>query len=374
MSMIRIRGLKKEYQNVTPLRDVNCDIDKGEVISVIGPSGTGKSTFLRCINKLETATGGEILIDNVNIMNSTADISRVRQKMGMVFQSFNLFSHLMIIENIMLGPTSLLGVSRQDAYNEGMRLLRMVGLGEKAFVYPDELSGGQKQRAAIARTLAMKPEIVLFDEPTSALDPTMVGEVLAVIRQLADEGLTMLIVTHEMKFARDVSSRIFYMDQGIIFEEGTPEQVFEAPKKDRTRVFVKRLKAYKFETHSKDFDFLALNSEIEEFGRKQVLSQKMVHTVQLMFEELCLNLIVPKLPEIDPYLQFQVEYSDTDGSVGLIVDYNGQKYQPLDEQAEELPAVLVGRMTKEFTHSYADGLNTIRCCINHDLTHANAGN
>lgn len=372
MSMIRIRSLKKVYPNVTPLCDVNCDIDKGEVISIIGPSGTGKSTFLRCINKLEIATCGEIWIDNVNIMNPTADISRMRQKMGMVFQAFNLFSHLMIIENVMLGPTSLLGVNRQDAYNEGMRLLRMVGLGEKPFVYPDELSGGQKQRAAIARTLAMKPEIVLFDEPTSALDPTMVGEVLAVIRQLAGEGLTMLVVTHEMQFARDVSSRIFYMDQGIIYEEGTPKQVFDAPQKDRTRVFVKRLKAYKFETHSKDFDFLALNSEIEEFGHKQVLSQKMVHAVQLIFEELCLNLIVPILPEIDPYLQFQMEYSDTDGSVALIVDYNGPKCQPLDEQAEELSTILVRRMTKELTHSYADGLNTIRCCLNGNLTYASA--
>ncbi|NLC39830.1 MAG: amino acid ABC transporter ATP-binding protein, partial [Clostridiaceae bacterium] len=208
--MIEVRHLRKEYPNVTPLIDVNTTISKGEVISVIGPSGTGKSTFLRCLNGLERPSSGEILLDGVNIYQDSATITRVRQKMGMVFQSFNLFSHLTIIENTMMAPIDLLGLSRQEAYNEGMRLLKTVGLAEKAKNYPDELSGGQQQRAAIVRALAMRPEVLLFDEPTSALDPTMVGEVLAVIRNLAGEGLTMLIVTHEMKFARDVSSRIFY--------------------------------------------------------------------------------------------------------------------------------------------------------------------
>jgi polar amino acid transport system ATP-binding protein len=213
-TMITIRHLKKSYPNVTPLRDVNTEIKKGEVISIIGPSGTGKSTLLRCMNLLEIPTAGEVLIDGNAITSPKADVPALRRKMGMVFQSFNLFSNLNIIENIMAAPVKLLGKSRQEAYEEGMELLRRVGLVEKALNYPDELSGGQKQRVAIARAIAMKPEMILFDEPTSALDPTMVGEVLQVIRGLAKEGMTMMIVTHEMKFARDVSTRVFYMDEG----------------------------------------------------------------------------------------------------------------------------------------------------------------
>lgn len=360
MSII-IRHLKKEYPNVTPLKDVNCTIEKGDIVSIIGPSGTGKSTLLRCINKLETATDGEIWIDGVNILDKKTDVNLVRRKMGMVFQSFNLFSHLMIIENIMLGPTDLLGASKQDAYDEGMRLLRMVGLGEKAFAYPDELSGGQKQRAAIARTLAMKPEIVLFDEPTSALDPTMVGEVLSVIRQLASEGLTMLIVTHEMKFARDISNRVFYMDEGVIYEEGTPEQIFEQPHRERTRAFVKRLKTYVFETHSKDFDFLGVSGALEEFGLKQALSQKQIHRIQLVFEELCIHILRPKLPEKDPFLRFTVEYADTDNTVALEICCNGSEIDPLTGDTDDLSALLIKRMTQDFTATYENGINTF-CC------------
>ncbi|ABI69038.1 amino acid ABC transporter ATP-binding protein [Syntrophomonas wolfei] len=228
--MITIKGLSKSYGNLRVLENVSTEINKGEVISIIGPSGCGKSTFLRCINLLERPTGGEITIDGQNILSRNADVSKLRQKMGMVFQSFNLFSHLMIIENIMLAPVSLLKVPRKQAYEEGMKYLEMVGLGAKAIAFPDELSGGQKQRAAIARTLAMQPEIVLFDEPTSALDPTMVSEVQAVIRKLAADGLTMMIVTHEMKFARDVSSRVFYMDEKGIYEDGSPAQSLIYPK------------------------------------------------------------------------------------------------------------------------------------------------
>ena len=203
--LIRIEHLKKAFPNVTPLTDVNTSIHRGEVITIIGPSGTGKSTLLRCVNRLETPTSGAILVHGENICDKKADLNALRRRMGMVFQQFNLFDHLTIIENIMLAPTLIRKMPRQEAYEKAMGLLKAVGMTEKALSYPDELSGGQKQRAAIARTLAMEPEIVLFDEPTSALDPTMVGEVLTVIRQLAARGLTMMIVTHEMKFARDVS-------------------------------------------------------------------------------------------------------------------------------------------------------------------------
>lgn len=214
--MITIRHLKKEYPGVTPLKDVNVEISRGDVISVIGPSGTGKSTLIRCLNLLEQPTSGEIIIDGEVITDKSCDVSRVRRKMGMVFQQFNLFPHMTVIENIMTAPVDLLGKSRQDAYDKGMELLRKVGLADKALVYPGGLSGGQKQRVAIARALAMEPEIILFDEPTSALDPTMVGEVQSVIRDLARQGNTMIIVTHEMKFAREVCNRVFYMDEGGI--------------------------------------------------------------------------------------------------------------------------------------------------------------
>ena len=212
--MIKIEHLRKEYPNITPLQDVSTVINNGDVISVIGPSGTGKSTLLRCINLLEKPTSGKIWVDGLEITDPKCDITRVRQKMGMVFQSFNLFGHKTVIENIMMAPMRLLGKTRQEAYDTGKQLLRKVGLAEKALNYPHELSGGQKQRIAIARTLAMDPDMILLDEPTSALDPTMVGEVQAVIRDLAQTGKTMMIVTHEMNFARAISNRVFYMDDG----------------------------------------------------------------------------------------------------------------------------------------------------------------
>ena len=227
--MIKIEHLRKEYSSITPLKDVSTVINNGDVISVIGPSGTGKSTLLRCINQLEKPTSGRIWVDDLEITDPKCDITRVRQKMGMVFQSFNLFGHRTVIENIMMAPMRLLGKSKQEAYDTGMQLLRKVGLAEKALNYPRQLSGGQKQRIAIARTLAMDPDVILLDEPTSALDPTMVGEVQAVIRDLAKTGKTMMIVTHEMNFARAISNRVFYMDEGGIYEDGTPEQILSIP-------------------------------------------------------------------------------------------------------------------------------------------------
>ena len=309
--MIRIEHLRKEYPGVTPLRDVNAVIDRGDVIAVIGPSGTGKSTLLRCINLLETPTSGRIFIGDDEITAKGCKVHLLRRRMGMVFQNFNLFSHLMVIENIMKGPVELLGKTRQEAYDRGMELLRQVGLSDKALSFPDELSGGQKQRVAIARTLAMEPEIILLDEPTSALDPTMVGEVLAVIRNLARQGMTMMIVTHEMKFARDVATRVFYMDEGEIYEQGTPEQVFEHPQRERTRRFVRRLKTFEERIENRSYDFIGINTRIEEFGRSHMMSQRTILGLQRVFEELAVQTLLPKLPE--PRLRMTVEYSeDTD--------------------------------------------------------------
>ena len=327
--MIQIKHLKKAYPNVTPLKDVNVTINKGDVISIIGPSGTGKSTLIRCINLLETPTSGEIWVDDECITDSKCDIPKIRQKMGMVFQSFNLFNHMNVIENIMAAPVDLLKISKQEAYDEGMRLLRMVGLADKAFNYPDELSGGQKQRVAIARTLAMKPEIILLDEPTSALDPTMVGEVQSVIRSLAKQGLTMMIVTHEMRFAKEVANRVFYMDEGGVYEDGTPEQIFEHPQKPKTIDFIKRIKRFEYTITSKDFDFLGYISELNEFARKSMVSPKMVYRMESVFEELCMQLILPELKD-DFILNIIVEYSQKDEKASMMFRYNGNSLNPLE--------------------------------------------
>ena len=238
MALITVSHLRKSFGGVAVLKDVNAEIEKGEVISIIGPSGTGKSTFLRCLNRLETPDGGTIVVDGTDVTAPKADLAGVRRKMGMVFQNFNLFGNLDVLGNVMAAQCDLLGTPRADAERKAMDLLGRVGLANKAQALPDELSGGQKQRVAIARALAMDPEILLFDEPTSALDPTMVGEVLAVIKSLAKTGMTMLIVTHEMGFARDVSTRVFYMDEGVVYEDGAPAQVFNRPKNPKTIEFV----------------------------------------------------------------------------------------------------------------------------------------
>ena len=260
--LIKISHLRKEYENATPLKDVCCEINKGEVISIIGPSGTGKSTLIKCINLLETPTSGEIFLDGVKINDGKYSVDLLRRRVGMVFQSFDLFSHLTIVENIMLAPINLLHMPKQEAYDKAIELLKSVGLADKALSYPSELSGGQQQRIAIVRALAMNPEIILFDEPTSALDPTMVGEVLFVIKSLKKTGITMMIVTHEMNFARDISDRIFFMDEGVVYEEGTPEDIFRNPKKDKTRQFIQRLKVFSKEFGKDSFDLYEMNSSI----------------------------------------------------------------------------------------------------------------
>ncbi len=236
--MIKIKDLKKTFGELEVLCGINEHIKKGEVVVVIGPSGSGKSTFLRCINLLETPSEGEIFIDDEKINDPKVDVNKVRQKMGMVFQHFNLFPHLTILGNITLAPVKLKKMTKQQAAEKAHELLAKVGLEDKADAYPSQLSGGQKQRVAIARALAMEPEIMLFDEPTSALDPEMVGEVLDVMKGLAQSGMTMVVVTHEMGFAKEVGTRLLFMDQGVVMESGDPKQIFEDPQNERTQKFL----------------------------------------------------------------------------------------------------------------------------------------
>ena len=240
-SKITVKNLKKNFGPLEVLKDINLEIEEGEVVCLIGPSGSGKSTFLRCLNRLEDITDGLVMVDGHLMSDKKIDLNKIRENIGMVFQHFNLFPHLTVLENITIAPVELKKMTKAQAREKAMELLDKVGLAEKAEVYPAQLSGGQKQRVAIARALAMGPEIMLFDEPTSALDPEMVGEVLEVMKQLAADGMTMVVVTHEMGFAREVADRVVFMDGGYIVEEGTPEEVFGHPKEERTISFLNKV-------------------------------------------------------------------------------------------------------------------------------------
>lgn len=241
MSIIEVKNLKKSFGSNEVLKDINVSIAEKEVVCVIGPSGSGKSTFLRCLNRLEEITGGTVIIDNFDITNPKVDINKVREEVGMVFQHFNLFPHKTVLENVTLAPIKVRKSDKDQAKKRALELLDKVGLREKANNYPGELSGGQKQRVAIARALAMNPKIMLFDEPTSALDPEMVGDVLAVMKQLALEGMTMVVVTHEMGFAREVGDRVLFMDGGYVVEENVPQALFDSPQHERTQSFLSKV-------------------------------------------------------------------------------------------------------------------------------------
>ena len=238
---VHVEHLKKSFGKLEVLKDISMDITEVEVVVLLGPSGSGKSTFLRCLNQLETATSGSIIVDGFDVTDKHTDINKVRENIGMVFQHFNLFPHMSVIDNIMLAPVELKKMTKEEAHEKGMQLLARVGMQEKSDVYPPQLSGGQKQRVAIARALAMNPDIMLFDEPTSALDPEMVGEVLAVMKELARGGMTMVVVTHEIGFAREVANRIVFMDGGYIVEQGTPDEVLKHPKEARTIDFLNKV-------------------------------------------------------------------------------------------------------------------------------------
>jgi polar amino acid transport system ATP-binding protein len=290
--MIKVEHLSKCFGTLVVLKDISTEINAGEVISIIGPSGTGKSTFLRCLNLLERPSGGRIWVNGKDIQAPGSDAGALRRTMGMVFQNFNLFDHLTALGNLTIGPVRLLKKGREEAVKRGRELLALVGLATKEDAFPDELSGGQQQRVAIARCLSMDPQAILFDEPTSALDPTMVSEVLGVIRRLAADGMTMIIVTHEMKFARDVSSRVLFMDEGVICEEGPPADIFDHPRQEKTRAFIYRIRSLDCHIADETYDYYDLMSRIEAFGRRYFFPQITIANLMLIVEEtlhLCLD-------------------------------------------------------------------------------------
>ncbi len=367
MSIIEVRHLRKEFPNVTPLKDVNAYVDAGEVISIIGPSGTGKSTFLRCLNRLETPTSGEIIVDGQDMCDPNVDLDAMRRKMGMVFQNFNLFDHLLVAENIMLGPTRLLGMGTQEAYDLSLKLLAQVGLKDKALNYPRELSGGQKQRVAIARGLAMSPKILLFDEPTSALDPQMVSEVLSVMKDLAARGLTMLVVTHEMRFAREASSRVFYMDRGELWEAGPPAQIFEHPQRQETYDFIFRVRTWNWSIGDVDYDFPAMMASLEAFCNRQLLERRIANGCQMLIEEVTENYLIPTARThglADPGIEYALSVSEGGARANLEIDCRrfaqvGAGLQDVVAQEDEISGMLVRGITSDV--SIEDGI--LRCTI-----------
>jgi polar amino acid transport system ATP-binding protein len=361
--MIKIENLSKRFGELMVFEGIDLHIKKGECVAVIGPSGMGKSVLFRTIALLEKPDSGKIWINNVEITNKQSNINKVREKMGMVYQGFHLFSHLSIIDNITLAPRKVKKQSRVEAEKKAMELLSMVGLTDKAHAFPRQLSGGQQQRVAIARCLAMEPEIILFDEPTSALDPAMTSEVLAIIRKLTKMGgLTMLIVTHEMNFAKEVSSRVLFMEEKGIYEDGTPEQIFENPRKEKTKNFIRRLKIFTYTIDSKGFDMVAMNVQIELFCRKYHVEQKKIYHLQLIIEETIVILFQTCYLSQRPQVEFGLELSSDLKEIAINLNYISEEYNPFSANIggeENLGLMLVKNIAKTINHSYMNGQNSI---------------
>lgn len=356
--MIEVKGLKKQFGDTLIWQGVNLTINKGDCVSIIGPSGCGKTTLLRCMNLLEQPTEGSVFIDGVDITDKNTNIDEIRKRMGMVYQSFNLFSHKTALENVIMGPMLLQKMNKKQAIALGMECLSMVGLGERADYMPQMLSGGQKQRVAIARCLAMKPQVILFDEPTSALDPTMVDEVLSVIRALAKDGMTCVIVTHEMEFARSVSSKIVYMDEKCLYEQGTPKEIFENPKRENTRIFIKRIKTLEYTITTKDYDVFGLNGQIKSFGAKHALTSRQIYGMQLVTEELLTNLL---LPTVTAEIHLLYGYNDRENKAEITIAFGGDAFNPLEMTAEDdLSQTIIANLTKESSYIYKNDTNMLR--------------
>lgn len=336
--MIRIEHLRKEYELDTPIKDLSVEINKGDIIAVIGPSGTGKSTLLRLLNLMEEPTAGDIYLDEERITAPDFDKKLARQKIGMVFQNFSLFEHLNVIENIMIAPVMILGMSKQEAYDKGMELLDLVELSDRSLSYPSELSGGQKQRVAIARAIAMEPKILLLDEPTSALDPRMKQEVVRILIKLASMGTTMMIVTHEMELARSIGNRVLYLDKGGVEEDGPASEFFELPKSPLAKAFLFREHKLAREILPVQYSYQQFLVELTEFFLEHMLPSKLSYKMICTLEELIVNCIFPKVSQ-DNKINVEILHSDRENSA--VISYCGENFDPLpDEDSLERKIIL----------------------------------
>ncbi len=375
MSLITVKNLCKSFGSLQVLENLNLDVNEGERIAIIGGSGCGKSVFLRSLELLERPDSGKIFIDGEEITAKNADVNKIRRKMGMVYQKFYLFSHMNVLENLCVAPVKLLGMNKSEAKAQAMDWLSKVGLTSKVHSMPANLSGGQQQRIAICRSLMMSPKVLLFDEPTSALDPTMVGEVLAMIRMLAKQDMTMLIVTHEMNFAREVANRIlFFADKGI-YEQGTPTEIFDSPKKEKTIAFIRKLKFFAYEITRRDFDLLEMQGGIHDFGEKYGLSSKLSYRLELCCEELIYEILAGCYESNNNPVKIglEISYSEADSSTEINLTSSGKKFNPfelnLDEENNEdddnahLGIIMLKRIAREINYDFADGLNRIRITL-----------
>ena len=365
MSIIEVSGLRKSFGDLHVLNGIDLDVDEGECIGIIGGSGCGKSVFLRCLELLEVPDAGRIIIDGMEITAKGADIDLIRRRMGMVYQKFHLFQHLNVMENLILAPTVLLKMERSKAISKAEELLSTVGLLAKKFEYPAVLSGGQQQRIAICRSLMMEPKIMLFDEPTSALDPTMVGEVLAVIRMLSKRRLTMLIVTHEMNFAREISDRILFFAEGGIYEQGTPDQIFDAPSRPLTVSFINRLKYFHYEIAQREFDLIEMQNEIMLFGEKYGLGSMEINQIQVCCEEYLMVVLERGLGSSDRIdIVIDIVYSEAERQTEIVFESRGRQYDPLaavdEENLDDLGLLMLVRIPRSHAYSYIDGINRMK--------------
>ena len=364
MSLIEVRGLCKSFDGLSVLRNVDLTVAEGERIAIIGGSGCGKSVFLRSLELLEKPDAGQILIAGEEITARGADVDRIRRGMGMVFQRFNLFEHMDVMDNLCLAPMRLLGMSREQAEARGIELLSQVGLASHAHRMPDVLSGGQQQRIAICRCLMMEPKVLLMDEPTSALDPSMVGEVQAVIRMLAKRGMTMLIVTHEMNFAREVATRVLFMADHGIYEEGTPEQVFDAPKREKTAAFIRKIKNLSYRITERSFDLMELQGAIHLFGEKYGLDRNRIYRLQICCEELICEMLAHCYDDTGPVeLCLDIAYAELDRSAEIELVCGGRAYDPLSQAEDGLGVTILKHMGRSLTYDYARGANRICVCL-----------
>ena len=363
--MIQTVDLCKSFGNLVIFKNINITVQKGECVAVIGPSGTGKSVLFRTIAMLEKPDSGHVFINGTDITSKDVNINKVRERLGMVYQGFHLFSHLNVIDNITLAPIKVSGMKKPEARKKGMELLSMVGLAEKASAFPHQLSGGQQQRVAIARSLAMDPDIILFDEPTSALDPSMTGEVLAIIRKLARSGLTMMISTHEMSFAQDVATRVLYIDEKGVYEQGTAQEIFQNPQREKTRMFIRKLKVFSYSITSRGFDMVAMNVQIELFCQKYNIDSRKINHIQLVLEELILEVSGEAEDKKQLKIDYTIEHSEEKGEILITFCYEGEFQNPFEheEESDNLGMVLITGVAKNFNHKYEDGRNTININI-----------